>query len=45
MSINPAVLNALPEVVEFVLISLAAVVLFFVYDEVIRPWWRRGFGR
>jgi hypothetical protein len=34
-----------PELVELVLFFLAASAAFFVYDGLIRPWWRRGFGR
>jgi len=45
VTINPAVLNALPELVELVLFFLAALAAIFVYEKVVRPWWKRGFGR
>jgi hypothetical protein len=42
---NPAVLEALPEGVELVMFFLITWAAYFAYEEVVRPWWKRGFGR
>ena len=35
----------LPEIVEFGIILVVFVVLMFLYEGIIQPWWRRSFGR
>jgi hypothetical protein len=42
---NPAVLEAFPEAVELFLSLLIAWVVYVVYEEFVRPWWKRRFGR
>ena len=36
---------AFPEIAEFAIILVVFVVLMYLYEDIIQPWWKEAFGR